>query len=380
MTLRSDLIVDLASSNVPPNDADVNQWATQQSVFVSSLIADLRAERAAVRSAIQAFGARPVMFEHDLGGQEVPAERAYLDGLAGSTIYLGIYGPRYGQPLENGYSATHDEYRNADQRNLRMALFVRDPFTDADGPQRDFVGGIRARYTTAPYVDADELAGRVRDRLKTMAAETLTPWVVLGETAFRATSTRASGESVVVRATIRDRRVAELIAAYPDARGDLAYAGAHDSAEVRVLDIATESTSAGSQTFEITMRPTGQQQSPAIMSVNGMTADDVFERRLRGAFFGAPVESAHWGLAAMDDPFAILRGRGLPDAVVRPLARVLADEALRRQGIKGGTAKFTLGPAKSGGRLLDISWYPPRRYSNESRPAERSVSGTVPAI
>jgi hypothetical protein len=161
MAPRTDLTVDLASSNVPPSDADVRQWAIQQSVFVSSLITDLRGERDAVRSAITRFGARPVMFEHDLGGQEVSADRAYLDGLAGSTIYLGIYGPRYGQPLANGYSATHEEYRHADNANMRMALFVRDPFDDADGPQRDFVGGIRARYTTAGYGDAAQLGERV---------------------------------------------------------------------------------------------------------------------------------------------------------------------------------------------------------------------------
>ena len=380
MALRTDLSVDLASTNAPPSDADVAQWAAQQSVFVSSLITDLREERAAVRSAITAFGARPVMFEHDLGGQEVPADRAYLDGLAGSTVYLGIYGTRYGQPLESGYSATHDEYRHADGRNMRMALFVRDPFHAADGPQRDFVGGVRARYTTAPYKGPAELGERARDRLKIMAAESLTPWVILGNTAFRASSTRTSGDTIVVRTTIRDRRVAELIAGYADARTDLSYAGPHDSADVRVLDVATESTSAGSQTFEITMKRLGQQQLPTFGSVNGVSADDVFERTLRGAFFGEPVENHLWGLATLEDPFEILRGRGLPDAVVRSLAHVLADEAFRRQGIRGGTSKFILGPPKAAGRLLDMSWYPPHRFGNQPAPVERSVSGTIRPI
>lgn len=374
------MTVDLASSHVPPDEADIRLWASQQSVFVSSLIGDMRDERAAVRAAVISFGARPVMFEHDLGGQEVPADRAYLDGLAGSTIYLGVYGPRYGQPLGNGYSATHDEYRNADVANMRMALFVQDPFVGADGQQRDFVGGIRARYTTASYTDAAQLGDRVEERLRVMAGESLTPWVVLGDTAFRARSTRTSGDAIVVRATIRSSRVAELIRAFPEVHGDLAYAGAHDSAQVRVTDVSTEATSAGSQTLEIMMRRTGQQQRSTPMSINGMSADDVFEKGLRGALFGEPVENSFWGLATMEDPLDILRGQNLPDAVVRSLARVLTDEALRRQDIKGGTSKFTLGPAKGEGRLLEVSWFPPRRYVNESAPAERTITGNVAPI
>lgn len=372
--------MDIASSHVPPDEADVRLWAAQQSVFVSSLIGDMRDERAAVRAAITAFGARPVMFEHDLGGQEVPADRAYLDGLAGSSIYLGIYGPRYGQPLGNGYSATHDEYRNADLANMRMALFVRDPFGGADGPQRDFVGGIRARYTTASYADPDQLGQRVQERLRVMAGESLTPWVVLGDTAFRASSTRTSGDMIFVRATIRSSRVAELVKGFPDARGDLAYAGVHDSALVRVTEVSTEATSAGSQTLEITMRRVGQQQHSTPMSINGVSADDVFEKALRGALFGEPVENSFWGLATIEDPLEILRGRNLPDPVVRSLARVLTDESLRHKDLRGGTSKFTLGPPKAEGRLLEMSWFPPRRYVNEPAPAERTITGTVAPI
>ena len=65
---------------------------------------------------------------------------------------------------------------------------------------------------------------------------------------------------------------------------------------------------------------------------------------------------------------------------MRSLARVLTDEALRHRDIKGGTSKFTLGPPKAEGRLLEVSWFPPRRYVNEPAPAERAVTGTVAPI
>jgi hypothetical protein len=213
-----------------------------------------------------------------------------------------------------------------------------------------------------------------------MAAEALTPWVVLADTAFRVISTRTTADSIVVRAAIRNRRVAELIDDYSAARSDLSYAGAHDSALVRIKGVSAESTSAGSQTLEITMARVAQTQASTVMSVNRVSADDVTERVFRGALFGEPVDIPFWGLGTVQNPLQILRGRGLPDAVVRSLARVLVDEALRQQGIKGGASKFTLGPAKAGGRLLDLSWFPPRRYSNEPTPAERTITGTVPTI
>jgi hypothetical protein len=263
---------------------------------------------------------------------------------------------------------------------MRMALFVRDPFDGADGQQRNFVGGIRARYTTASCTDTAQLGQRVEERLRVMAAESLTPWVALGETAFRASSTRNSGDTVMVRATSRSSRVAELIKSLPDARGEVAYAGPHESALVRVTDVSTEATSTGSQNLEITMRSTSRQQHSTPMSINGMSADDVFEKALRGALFGEPVENSFWGLATMEDPLEILWGRNLPDAVARSLAHALTNEVLRHQDIKGGSSTFTLGPPKANGRLLEISWFPPRRYANEPAPAERTLAGTVAPI
>jgi hypothetical protein len=90
MAVRDSLTVDLLAAEVPPAPGDVAQWAAEQSVFVSSLIRDMPDERAAARAAITSFGAQPVMFEDELGAQDVSAEAAYLDGLARSSIYLGI--------------------------------------------------------------------------------------------------------------------------------------------------------------------------------------------------------------------------------------------------------------------------------------------------
>lgn len=379
MTSRAALTVDLQAANARASDSEIAHWAAGQSVFVSSLIGDMLAERKAARDAVTGLGARPVMFEDELGAQDVPADRAYLDGLAVSTIYLGIYGDRYGQPLANGYSATHDEFRHADNRNTRMALFVRNPFTGAEGPQRDFVGGIRARYTTGGYTDADNLGARVEDRLITMATDELTPWVILGDTAFRAESIVTRDTAITIRALIRSGRVAEIIQGYLNAGRDVAYAGPHDSAQARVDSVSSEATSAGSRTLEVVLRrlqDRGGSSHLFGMTVNGVGPEEVLERALRGALFGDPVDSV-FSIGTIPDPLAVLWTTQLPDAVLRSLTYVLLSETLREVGIPGGASRFVLGPAKSEGRFLELSWYPVARYSNRPAPVERTISGYV---
>lgn len=259
-----------------------------------------------------------------------------------------------------------------------MALYVIEPFADADGPQRDFVGGVRARYTTAPYRNASDLEQRVTDRLRTLATEALTPWVILGNAAFRASSIRVSGGRVTVRATIRDSRVAGALKGYATSRADVAFAGPHDSGQARVESIDSESTSAGSQTMEISLAMSGREPQWHAMSINGLSADDVFVDALRGGFFSEQVPQSYLGLATVEDPFSVLRGRNLPESTVRSLARVLVDEELRRRGITNGTYRFVLSPADpQGSRRLRMTWYPPHVYAQQPAPAEREIEGLV---
>jgi hypothetical protein len=73
--------------------------------------------------------------------------------------------------LPSRYSATHEEFQHADVANLRMALFVVDPFDDAEGQQWDFVARVRTRYTTASYIDPSQLQEKIEKRLQTVARE-----------------------------------------------------------------------------------------------------------------------------------------------------------------------------------------------------------------
>ena len=63
-------------------------------VFVSSTLAELAEERAAVARAISALRLTPVMFE--LGARPHPPQELYRAYLAQSDIFIGLYWQRYG--------------------------------------------------------------------------------------------------------------------------------------------------------------------------------------------------------------------------------------------------------------------------------------------
>src|SRR5439155_14832265 len=63
-------------------------------VFVSSTLAELAEERAAVARAISALRLTPVLFE--LGAQSHPPRELYRAYLAQSDIFIGLYWQRYG--------------------------------------------------------------------------------------------------------------------------------------------------------------------------------------------------------------------------------------------------------------------------------------------
>lgn len=86
MDVERPLLIDQQGASIRPPEDGLRHWYAGRRVFVSSLIDDLRVEPAAVREAIESVGAEAVMFESDLGAQDVAAEQAYLAGVASSEI------------------------------------------------------------------------------------------------------------------------------------------------------------------------------------------------------------------------------------------------------------------------------------------------------
>jgi hypothetical protein len=267
------LVVDRMSSARRLTDDELRTWAESQSVFISSVMAELATERRALASMIEGLGATPVLFE-DFGGRDEGAQEAFLSGVARSDIYLGVVADRYGAMTPTGRSATHQEYREAVRLDKRISVWVRDESANRQGDARDFVEEVRVFHTTGSFTDTDDLVRRVRARLVEIAAEDLAPWVKLGVVVFRADRVTDHGTQVQVEATVRDPAAAEALAAL---RSDqwrraepVAFNDHITSRRVRVEGVTATRTARSSQGFIIELAVDGQPPSSLMrMAVNG---------------------------------------------------------------------------------------------------------------
>lgn len=363
------LIVDQRSASLAAPEPDVQAWAAGKRVFVSSLISDMPAERAAVRDAIRAVGAAPVMFE-DLGAQDITAEQAYLSGVRTSEIYVGMWGPRYGVRMSDGYSATEAEYREAERDGLRLCLFVNgDASGEMDGAQKDLIAGARNLYTTSSWSDATDLGQRVEQRLRDLAAETLAPWVRVGRTMFRAREIASNGQTIVVKAHVFSEALHHELTRLRDSRASgVPFASASFASGVQVTDLTTRTISTSSHEEQLTLVVQDQNNRGgrnSFMNINGVPAEEVARRSLSDGLFGTnELGDNHGWFGKPTDPFEELRGLSLDDSVLRPVARVLFGERLLADGVAGRVDAFALGPSHQGSRWLRVAWTPPRVYSD----------------
>jgi len=119
-------------------------------VFVSSTLAELAEERAAVARAISALRLTPVLFE--LGARPHPPRELYRAYLAQSDIFIGLYWQRYGwigpgmdiSGLEDEFRLSHSIPRllyvktPAPEREPRLTAMIDELQTDATDSYRSF--------------------------------------------------------------------------------------------------------------------------------------------------------------------------------------------------------------------------------------------------
>ena len=373
------LVIDLSPAPAP-EEAAVRAWATSQTVFVSSVMVGMSAERRAAAEAIAAVGAVPVLFE-DFGGMDDDPEDAYLGNVAASDIYVGLLGARYGKPLRTGYSATHAEYNEAVQRGLRVSVWRTDG--DLDGPQRDFLETVRVFRTTGSYASPEDLAIRIERRLRTMAAESLSPWVKVGNTVFRATSILDNGNTVTVRARVRDRSVAASIEALRPSQSlgrntDTRLTWPAGTCPVRISRVEIEVGPGMARSITLTgdRLPDGQ-PNMLDMAVDGRTPEDLTELAMRVALFDEPNPLGVMKfLIEGENPLPALDGLSLSEDAVAQVAELLLAEALvGKRGVDHLTT-FQLGPQHGGRRRLVLGWMPRQRFNNQ-RPIERRIDGHI---
>jgi hypothetical protein len=338
-------------------------------------------ERKACAQGIAAVGAIPVLFE-EFGGMDNDPEDAYLGQVASSDIYLGILGQRYGKPLKSGFSATHAEYDESMRRGLRSSIWNSNG--ELDGRQREFLEEVRVFHTTGSYSSPDDLAQRIERRLRVIAAESIAPWVKVGNSILRATSVQDDGHQVTVNARIRDNTVAmNLEARRPgnaygrNSETRITWPGG--TTPVRIASVTSETTSSQSRTMTIVGNRVPEDRSNHLeLAYEGRTPEDLTELAMRIAVLGEPNPLGTMSfLAASENPLLALADLRLSEDSFEQIALLLITEELVGQRGAGHITQFRLGPQHLGHRRLRLGWMPVRRYQNQD-PVEHVIEGDTP--
>src|SRR5262249_51629746 len=139
-------------------------------IFVSSTRIDLQPERHALEEAIIRMSAGKFIGIEYFGSRPESTERASLDEVDKSDLYVGIFGGHYGSGI------TEKEYRRARERNLPCFIYFKndrvvtaegrdkeaEKATQLDAFKRDL---CKNHIITTPFTTPAELAICVRDDL-----------------------------------------------------------------------------------------------------------------------------------------------------------------------------------------------------------------------
>ena len=375
---RDTLLIDRAAAAEVPREESVREWARDKRAFISSVMEELRDERAAAADGVRSLGARPVMFE-EFGGRDAEPQDAYLGEVETSQIYVGILGRRYGRPLPTRFSATHAEFRHAEQRGLRVAVWALDT-PEREGPQQAFLDEVRAFHVAPAFRSPEDLHRQVGERLRGIAAEDLAPWTKLGRILFRASEVTHDGNQIMVTARVQGDDVAHTLETLaPDnfgfqGQGQHRFTWSGRCRQVRVANVRTTTTTARSRLMHLQLEVVeGHRDHLLEVAFNGLRPDDLTDVALRAALFGEPnpLATQHMDfMPEMADPLQPLRDARVPDEIVRALTEVMIVDELVGSGRAARVTTFRLGASVGGLRRLEFAWEPPRRFTNQ-RPKRR---------
>jgi predicted ATPase len=142
-------------------------------VFVSSTLAELAEERAAVARAISTLRLTPVLFE--LGARPHPPRELYRAYLAQSDIFIGLYWQRYGW-IGPGMdiSGLEDEFRLS--QSIPRLLYVKTPAPEQEPRLAAMIADLQTDGTDSyrSFRSPRELGRLVRDDLALLLSERFT--------------------------------------------------------------------------------------------------------------------------------------------------------------------------------------------------------------
>jgi predicted ATPase len=139
-------------------------------VFVSSTLAELADERAAVARAISALRLTPVLFE--LGARPHPPRELYRAYLAQSDIFIGLYWQRYGWiGPDMDISGLEDEFRLS--HSLPRLLYLKTPAPEREPRLTAMIEELQTEGSDSyrSFSSPRELGQLVRDDLAVLLSE-----------------------------------------------------------------------------------------------------------------------------------------------------------------------------------------------------------------
>jgi hypothetical protein len=185
----SDLLIDSATLGTPSEDESRAYWRGR-SVFISSVMTGLGAERSGAIDAVTKKAARVLAWE-TIVPAPVKAEDAWLAGVDMADALVLVLGSRYGARRDDGRSATHAEFDRAVERGIPRWVFV-DARTDGqrDAPLENWIrDDIMRRHSYATFDSPEALAARIAAKMDDTAALAVFTWIKFGRAILRAEST-----------------------------------------------------------------------------------------------------------------------------------------------------------------------------------------------
>ena len=341
--------------------------------------------RERLAAALRDLGFQVIYFE-DLGGRDEDAETAYLDGVARSSIYLGVIADRYGQMLESGRSPTHEEYRAARTEGKRISIWVAADGSNRQGNARDFVQELQTFHTTGNFRKIDDLIPRVTERLAEIAADDEAPWVKVGDAVFRASVIRDEGTRIEIEAAVRDSDISRYLASLrPDTwnRGtEVRITTRTATGKARIEGVTTEVRTSSRQLVTVHAAIEWADGRPDAMAAgtSGYSADDLVELGLRRALLKEPVPAELEMMSFLvpdGHPLDELDEAGVTPSAYGPIARLLMIEYTLGRGLATHIEDWLVGPPGREGRNLRLAYREAQRYSNVE-PGLRLIEGVRP--
>lgn len=381
------LILDTSGTAPRPDSQALAAWAGDQRIFISSVMSsELAPFRAAAVELIEALGAEPVWFEN-FGGRDDDAEVAYLSAVDSCSVYVGLLGRTYGRlDKATRLSATHAEYRRAEDKGLSVSVWVRGDADDVLADQKAFIDEVRTFHTTGTFTDAHSLAEGLRRRLTELAGNALSPWVKLGDAVFRAREIQDDGRTVTIMAAVHSPHVlAALEALRPSAfRGGVTrVTHSGRSWPVQVGSVVTRTTSTRSTEVGVTLERQADRQSSWMgmtvsLGARRYTSDQLAQRDLRSILFGEEADADVIALGGRIRDFT----RDLPSGAITTdvyaaVFSLLLTEALVESGRASRVTNVQLSPLGPRGRNVRVEWA--GHSDSGSVGTECTVRGVMPS-